>query len=67
MLMINFVAAVSNHPTILVGTSTQPGTFRINREGNGCSHRTPNYFHCQTTKLAEATAADLIKWTDGKA
>lgn len=61
------VAAV--HPTILVGTSTQPGTFTEAIVKDMAAH-TPRPIIMplsNPTKLAEAKAEDLLKWTDGKA
>ncbi len=57
------------HPTIMVGTSTQPGTFTKEIVQEMASHtERPIIFPLSNpTKLAEATAEDLIKWTDGKA
>lgn len=56
-------------PTILVGTSTQPGTFTediVKEMASHCEH--PIIFPLSNpTKLAEAKAEDLIRWTDGKA
>ncbi len=56
-------------PTILVGTSTQPGTFTQEIVEDMCTFtERPIIFPLSNpTKLAEATAADLIKWSDGKA
>lgn len=56
-------------PTILVGTSTQPATFTKEIVEDMCSFtERPIIFPLSNpTKLAEATAADLIKWSDGKA
>ncbi|AKP64428.1 malate dehydrogenase [Levilactobacillus koreensis JCM 16448] len=57
------------HPTVLIGTSTQPGTFTedIVRDMAAHTDRPIIFPLSNPTKLAEATAADLIKWTDGKA
>lgn len=57
------------HPTILVGTSTQPGTFTesIIKEMAAHTERPIIFPLSNPTKLAEATAKDLINWTDGKA
>ncbi len=56
------------HPTILVGTSTQPGTFTEDIVRSMAAHTArPIIFPLSNpTKLAEASADDLIKWTDGK-
>jgi malate dehydrogenase (oxaloacetate-decarboxylating) len=56
-------------PTILVGTSTQPGTFTESIVRNMASYTDrPIIFPLSNpTKLAEASAEDLIKWTNGKA
>ncbi|AMV60695.1 Malolactic enzyme [Pediococcus damnosus] len=57
------------HPTILVGTSTQPGTFTesIVKEMAAHTDRPIIFPLSNPTKLAEAKAEDLIKWSDGKA
>lgn len=61
------VAAI--HPTILVGTSTQGGTFTEKIVREMASHTAhPIIFPLSNpTELAEATAEDLIHWTDGRA
>lgn len=57
------------HPTIMIGTSTQPGTFTeaIVKEMAQHTARPVIFPLSNPTKLAEAKAEDLIKWTDGKA
>ncbi len=57
------------HPTILVGTSTQPGTFTeaVIKEMVAHTERPIIFPLSNPTKLAEAKAEDLLKWTDGKA
>jgi len=57
------------HPTILVGTSTQPDTFTesIVKEMSAHTERPIIFPLSNPTKLAEAKAEDLIKWSDGKA
>ncbi len=56
-------------PTILVGTSTQPHTFTQEIVELMCSYtERPMIFPLSNpTKLAEATAQDLIEWSHGKA
>lgn len=63
----NVVKAI--HPTVMIGTSTQPGAFTesIVKEMAAYTKRPVIFPLSNPTKLAEATAADLIKWTDGKA
>ena len=61
------VAAVQ--PTILVGTSGQPHSFTETIVKSMCAH-TPRpiiFAMSNPTKLSEATAADLINWSAGKA
>lgn len=68
--LTSLAAAVSAvHPTVLVGTSTQPGTFTQSIVEDMAAHtERPIIFPLSNpTKLAEATAEDLIKWTDGRA
>ena len=57
------------HPTILVGTSTVPGTFTegVVKEMAAHTDRPIIFPLSNPTKLAEAKAEDLIAWTDGKA
>ena len=56
------------HPTVLVGTSTVPGTFTesIVKEMAAHTDRPIIFPLSNPTKLAEAKADDLIKWTDGR-
>ena len=56
-------------PTILVGTSTQPNTFTKEIVEAMCQNtECPCIFPLSNpTKLAEASAEDLIVWSDGKA
>lgn len=66
----NLTAAVmAVKPTILVGTSTAPKTFTeeiVKAMASWCEH--PIIFPLSNpTELAEATAEDIIKWSDGKA
>ena len=57
------------HPTIMIGTSTQPGAFteEIVKEMAAHTPRPIIMTLSNPTKLAEAKAKDLIEWTDGKA
>src|SRR5437588_95370 len=56
-------------PTILVGTSTQPGTFTeavVRTMAQGCEQ--PIILPLSNpTRLSEADPADLIRWSDGRA
>ena len=56
-------------PTILVGTSTQPNPFTKEIVEAMCENtERPMIFPLSNpTKLAEASAKDLIEWSDGKA
>lgn len=64
--LLSVVKAV--HPTTLVGTSTQPGTFTeaVIKEMAANTERPIIFPISNPTKLMEAGAADLIKWTAGK-
>lgn len=57
------------HPTVMIGTSTQPGAFTENVVKEMAAHtERPIIFPISNpTKLIEAQAEDLIKWTDGRA
>ncbi|WP_277291281.1 malolactic enzyme [Streptococcus orisratti] len=65
--LLEVVKAVK--PTILVGTSTQPNTFTKEIVEAMCENtERPMIFPLSNpTKLAEASAKDLIEWSDGKA
>ncbi|GAX08072.1 malolactic enzyme [Secundilactobacillus silagincola] len=68
--LTNLAAIVSAvHPTILVGTSTQPGTFTeaIVKDMAAHTDRPIIMPLSNPTKLAEATAEDLLNWTNGRA
>lgn len=68
--LTNLAAAVKAvHPTILVGTSTVPGTFTedIVKEMAAHTPRPIIFPLSNPTKLAEAKAADLIRWSNGQA
>jgi len=62
-------AVMAVRPTILVGTSTTPGTFTekvVSAMASWCTR--PVIFPLSNpTKLAEAKAEDLIRWSDGRA
>ena len=62
-------AVKSVRPTILVGTSTVPNTFtkEIVQEMAKYTARPIIFPLSNPTKLAEASAKDLIEWTNGKA
>ncbi|MGF2385024.1 malolactic enzyme [Lentilactobacillus otakiensis] len=67
--LTNLLAVVKAiHPTIMVGTSTQPGTFdeEVVKEMAAHTDRPIIFPISNPTKLIEAHAADLIKWTNGK-
>ncbi|MCF6515290.1 oxaloacetate-decarboxylating malate dehydrogenase [Lactobacillus sp. S2-2] len=65
--LLDVVKAV--HPTIMVGTSTQPGAFseEVIKEMAAHTERPIIFPISNPTKLAEAKAEDVIKWTDGRA
>ncbi len=68
--MTNLLDVVkATQATILVGTSTQPGSFTKEVVEAMCANtERPVIFPLSNpTKLAEATAQDLIEWSDGKA
>lgn len=57
------------HPTVMIGTSTTPGAFTKKAIKEMAAHtERPIIFPISNpTKLIEASAEDLIKWTDGRA
>lgn len=57
------------HPTVMIGTSKQPGAFTetIVKEMAAHTERPIIFPISNPTKLLEAKAEDIIKWTDGKA
>lgn len=65
--LLSVVKAV--HPTIMVGTSTVAGAFTQEVVTEMANHtKRPIIFPISNpTKLTEATAKDLIQWTDGRA
>ncbi|WP_265456343.1 malolactic enzyme [Enterococcus sp. HY326] len=68
--LTNLEAVVKTiQPTIMIGTSTQPGTFTeaIVKEMAANTPRPIIMPLSNPTKLAEAKAVDLIAWSDGKA
>lgn len=68
--LTNLTAVVKAvHPTVMIGTSTQHGAFtkEIVTEMAKNTARPIIFPLSNPTKLAEASAADLLKWTSGKA
>lgn len=68
--LTNLLAVVKAvHPTIMVGTSTQHGAFTEAVVTEMAAHtKRPIIFPISNpTKLIEANAEDLIKWTNGQA
>lgn len=68
--LTNLAAVVKAvHPTVMIGTSTQPGAFSeaIVKEMAAHTKRPIIFPLSNPTKLAEAKAEDLLKWTDGRA
>lgn len=65
--LLSVVQAV--HPTVMIGTSTQPGVFNeaVVKEMAAHTKRPVIFPLSNPTKLAEAKAADLLKWTGGRA
>lgn len=64
--LLDIVKAV--HPTVMIGTSKQPGAFTedIVKEMAAHTERPIIFPISNPTKLIEAMPADLIKWTDGR-
>lgn len=68
--LTNLEAVVKSvHPTVLVGTSTNPGSFtkEIVEEMTANTPHPKIFPLSNPTRLHEAMPADIIKWSDGKA
>ncbi|WP_295746554.1 malolactic enzyme [uncultured Limosilactobacillus sp.] len=64
--LLSIVKAV--HPTVMIGTSKQPGAFseEVVKEMAAHTDRPIIFPISNPTKLIEAMPADLLKWTDGR-
>lgn len=64
-----YQAVKAVHPSVLIGTSTTPGMFseEVVKEMASVVKRPIIFPLSNPTELAEATAKDLIHWTDGRA
>lgn len=64
--LLSVVKAV--HPTVMIGTSKQPGAFteEVVKEMAAHTERPIIFPISNPPKLIEAMPADLIKWTDGR-
>ena len=64
--LLSVVKAV--HPTVMIGTSKQPGAFteEVVKEIAAHTERPIIFPISNPTKLIEAMPEDLIKWTDGR-
>lgn len=68
--LTNLAAVVKTvQPTVMIGTSTQPGAFTAEIVKEMAAHtKRPVIFPLSNpTRLAEAKAKDLIEWTKGRA
>lgn len=68
--LTNLLAVVKAvHPTVMIGTSTQPGSFTeaVVKEMAAHTPRPVIFPLSNPTKLAEAKASDLLTWTNGQA
>ncbi|GBG93813.1 malolactic enzyme [Ligilactobacillus salitolerans] len=64
-----FAVVQAVHPTVMIGTSTQPGAFtkEVVQEMAAHTPRPIIFPLSNPTKLAEAKAQDLLNWTKGQA